>query len=251
MEKCFLSTDHPSSLMVLWWSLVPVHFGRYIGCVVVTVVTTTTPSTPPPQTPTEFVDVIWCPVLQTDISYWRQNCKYLSIQQDAFVRSRQNKAILFVFFVNLICHRYVSPWSYTDAWKICAYRCQLCGMWLQAPARYHCQSFPNQTLSKYLLTSNYFFGVGSSLWRWSALPNFCNRATCLFIVHPPPTQRIWKSLGFCSSCPLRACLFTLGPNSSFSLHLFHLALLTVTSLFRKPSIEQIESSGSLCQTVNH
>ncbi|CAK9214274.1 unnamed protein product [Sphagnum troendelagicum] len=22
--------------------------------------------------------------------------------------------------------------------------CQLCGMWLQAPARYHCQSFPNQ-----------------------------------------------------------------------------------------------------------
>ncbi|CAK9266951.1 unnamed protein product [Sphagnum jensenii] len=32
-----------------------------------------------------------------------------------------------------------------DPWKICAYRCQLCGMWLQAPARYHCQSFPNQT----------------------------------------------------------------------------------------------------------
>ncbi|KAH8931520.1 hypothetical protein BDL97_19G026000 [Sphagnum fallax] len=32
-------------------------------------------------------------------------------------------------------------------WKAkIAERCQLCGMWLQAPARYHhCQSFPNQT----------------------------------------------------------------------------------------------------------
>lgn len=172
--------------MMLLWLLVAVHSGRYIGCVVVTVVTTTPPSTPPPQTPTEFVDVICCPVLQTDISYWRQNCKYLSIQQDAFVWSREIRpfslsslSILFVIDTcPLILHRCLEnlcPQVSAAVWHVVARTCKV-----------PLPEFSKPNLSKYLLTSNYFFGVASSPWRWSALPNFCNRATWLFIVHPPP-----------------------------------------------------------------
>jgi hypothetical protein len=139
------------------------------------------------------------------IGYWRQNCKYLSIQQDAFVWSRQIRpfslsslSILFVIDrCPLILHRCLKDLclQVSAVWQVVASTCKV-----------PLPEFSKPNLSKYLLTSNYFFGVASSLWRWSALPNFCNRATWLFIVHHPRPHP--KGFG---SPYISAVLVHLGP----------------------------------------